>query len=275
MTKRLAIVFDFDDTLAHDSTSSFLEHMGIDVPLFWERSNQLIAKGWDPIPAYLHLMIDVSRHGETKKRITKEHLQNWGTKIKCRDGLSQFFNRVKKSVKSHDKNAHIEFFIISSGIGEIIRNFKYRKQFKDIWASDFAYNKTGEIAGVKNVVSFTDKTRFLFQIQKGIFGSKAMKNPFEVNKKIDDRDIYIPFDRMIFVGDGFTDVPCFSLVQKLKGVPIGVYDREAKKRWGRAWGLLTQQRVSQLVAADFKKGSGLDDAIELALQNILRTPEFS
>lgn len=98
MTKRLAIIFDFDDTLADDSTSSFLEHMGIDVQSFWERSNKLIAQGWDPIPAYMHLMIQVSRDSETKEKITKENLNNWGSKIHCRSELAQFFSSLSKKL---------------------------------------------------------------------------------------------------------------------------------------------------------------------------------
>jgi hypothetical protein len=36
----IAVVFDFDDTLAPDTTSSFLENMGIDVKEFWSRRGQ-------------------------------------------------------------------------------------------------------------------------------------------------------------------------------------------------------------------------------------------
>ena len=272
--KRLAIIFDFDDTLADESTSSFLDHIGVDVQDFWRQSDKQIAQGWDPILSYMDLMLRISRAREPGTRITRQQLARWGSQISCRPGLAQFFERAKKNATGYDSAVSIEFFIISSGIGEIIRGFRYRKNFRDIWASDFSYNNAGEICGVKNVVSFTDKTRFIFQIQKGIFGPESRKTPFKVNKKVDDKDCFVPFERMIFVGDGYTDVPCFSLIKKFKGIPIGVYDRQAKDRWGRAWGLLEEQRVSQMVAADFKKGSGLDDAIDLALRNILMTPAF-
>ena len=275
VSRRIAIIFDFDDTLAVDSTSSFLESVGVDVPDFWSKHRQKLALGWDPMPAYLEMMLTLSRSDATDFVITREKLISWGAQISCHRGLSKFFDRVRTYVEECDSEAIVEFFIISSGVGEIIRNFRYRKHFSDIWACDFSYNQTGEISAIKNVVSFTDKTRFLFQIQKGIIGVDARKNPFDVNKKVDLQKVYVPFSQMIFVGDGYTDIPCFSLLKKNGGIPIGVYDRDAKDRWGKAWGLMEEKRVSHMVAADFSVKSGLDDAIHLAIRQILSNDRFS
>jgi phosphoserine phosphatase len=273
--KRLALIFDFDDTLADDSTSSFLAQLGLDVQKFWRDHKRRLDLGWDPIPAYLDMMLEYSRGSEKKHRITQKKLADWGKKIKVRPGLEQFFSRVQKNVKDLDSRATVEFFIISSGIGEIISNFRFSKHFKEIWASDFAYDKDGAICGIKNVISFTDKTRFIFQIQKGLIGKMARTRPFEVNKKVSESEIHIPLDHMIFVGDGYTDVPCFSLLEKSKGLTVGVYDRDARDRWGKSWGLLSEKRVTQMVAADFKKHSGLDDAIQFNIEAILRRMRYS
>jgi len=267
--KRLAIIFDFDDTLADDSTSSFLESLGLDVQKFWVDHKSRLRQGWDPIPAYLDMMLEYSRAARKEDRITKEKLIEWGKQLKCHPGLGQFFERVKKNIQESDSKAEVKFFIISSGIGDVISHFRYQNKFSDIWASDFSYNREGEICGVKNVVSFTDKTRFVFQIQKGIIGKKFRNKPFEVNKKVSSEKLHVPLNNMIFVGDGYTDIPCFSLIEKAKGIAIGVYDREAKDRWGKSWGLLSERRVAHLVAADFRKQSGLDDAIQFAVRSIL------
>ena len=65
-------VFDFDDTLAPDTSSSFLESLGVDVKDFWTKSVQRrIDTGWDPVPAYLYEMIQISRSGEPQKLITR------------------------------------------------------------------------------------------------------------------------------------------------------------------------------------------------------------
>lgn len=267
--RRIALVFDFDDTLGPDSTSSFLAHIGIEPRLFWERHHTLVSDGWDPIPAYLQMMVLDSQKRPKSKRITRRKLQQFGMQLTSQPGLATFFRRMKKFVGSHDKSAEIYFFVISSGIGDIIRHFPYAQHFHHIWSSNFAFNKSGEIEGIKNVVSFTDKTRYLFQIQKGIFGSDADHDPFAVNRRVSSSEVFVPFSSMVMVGDGFTDVPCFSLLEKNGGWAIGVYERGAADRWGRAWGLLSEQRVQHMVAADFRARRGLDDALCLALGSIV------
>ncbi len=268
---RIALVFDFDDTLGPDSTSSFLSSIGVDTHRFWASHAEYLKEGWDPIPAYLQMMIAESEKRPKARRITQRKLNNFGSRLESQPGLKMFFSRMKKFVKQHAPAAELHFFIISSGIGDIVGHFPFASQFSHIWSSNFSFNRAGEIAGIKNVVSFTDKTRFLFQIQKGIFGAGSERDPFAVNRRVLPADVHIPFTHMIMVGDGFTDVPCFSLLEKNGGSAIGVYERHAADRWGRAWGLMNEQRVRNMVAADFRPRTGLDDAVMLALGRIIGT----
>ncbi|MBN8550048.1 MAG: haloacid dehalogenase-like hydrolase [Deltaproteobacteria bacterium] len=266
--KVIAVVFDFDDTLAHDSTSGFLDTLGIDVKDFWDRHKKLLSAEWDPIPAYLHMMVQESRRRPAKERITQSRLRAWGKKIEFHPGVGSIFERMRKQARAISAEIKLEFYVISSGIGEIIRNTSIAKQFTDIWASDFSYTSSGEIDALRNVVSFTDKTRFIFQISKGIVGAPARRDPFAVNRKVPNSELRVPLDQMIFVGDGYTDVPCFSLAQRNGGVAIGVYDRKSRERWGKAWGFIEDHRVQHLVAADYRKHSGLDDALSMAIDKI-------
>lgn len=268
MSDTIAVVFDFDDTLAPDSTSSFLESQGIDVPSFWKKEVQpLVDMGWDPIPAYLYKMIELAKGNHD---ISQEALATWGKKIKPFPGATRIFERVRKhAIATHDK-AIVEFYLISSGIGDILRNTKLAQYFEDIWSCDFHYGGNGRISFPRNVVSFTDKTRYLFQISKGITGADARKRPFDVNKKVDAPKLRVPFDQMIFVGDGLTDVPCFSLIRKSGGIAIGVFDKHEKQKWGRAWGFIEDGRVSNLVPADFSKGSALSLSLMMAVENMAR-----
>ena len=267
----IGIIFDFDETLSPDSTSSFLDTIGIDVPAFWKRHGKLLTEGWDPIPAYLQMMIEESQLLPAKQRITREKLAAFGRQLKPYPGVVQLFSRMRKQAAAVHPDIKVEFYIISSGIGDLIRATPLAKHFTDIWASDFSYGTRGEIHGLKNVVSFTDKTRFVFQISKGITGKKARTNPFLVNEKVPDPKLKkVPIDQLIVVGDGFTDVPCFSLVQKYGGVAIGVYDRDSRERWGKAWGFLESHRVTHIVAADYRKRSGLDDALSLGVDRIAK-----
>ncbi len=267
----VAVVFDFDETLAPDTTSSFLESIGIDVPEFWKQINELVKDGWDPVPAYLQMMLEESKRRKAGDRITKDKLRAWGLKIKTYPGVNSLFTRLRKLAAGIDSQIKIEFYVVSSGIGEILRATKISSQFTDIWAGDFSYNASGEIKHLKNVVSFTDKTRFLFQIAKGIIGPRSRSEPFAVNEKVPSEKMHVPFEQMIAVGDGYTDIPCFSLLQKNHGIAIGVYDRASRERWGKAWGFLENQRVTHIVAADYRKNSGLDDALSMAVERVCRS----
>jgi hypothetical protein len=265
---KIAIVFDFDDTLAPDSTSSFLEHMGVDVQEFWKKKVQpLLEEDWDPIPAYLYMMIEESRSGNISP-ITKEALTKYGDKVKFHKGVNTIFNKLTTYVQKNYPDIDLEFYLISSGIGDLLKHTKIAKNFTDIWASDFAYDFKGQIKFPKKIVSFTDKTRYLFHISKGLVGKKYRGKPFEVNKKVDPDKLRIKMDRMIFVGDGYTDIPCFSMVRKNGGLAFGVYDKEDKDKWGRAWGFVEDGRVNNLHSADFGNNSDLTTSLLMAIKAI-------
>jgi len=269
---RIALIFDFDDTLAPDSTSSFLESIGIDTKDFWgKKVKTLLDEDWDPIPAYLYKMIEASKEG---KSITKEKLKAFGKRINFNEGVKRFFPYIKSTFEKKYPDISIEYYMISSGVGEIIRHTEIAKHFTQIWASDFEYDHKGEILFPKKIVSFTDKTRYIFHVSKGIIGEKSMANPFEVNKKVAEEKLRIPFANMIFTGDGYTDIPCFSMIKRNGGIAFGVYDREHHDKFGRAWGFIEEGRVTNLHSANYKKGSDLCNSIEMGLESICRKIEL-
>jgi hypothetical protein len=86
----------------------------------------------------------------------------------------------------------------------------------------------GPLKYIQRCITFTEKTRYLFEINKGIDPGESKINPYLVNKHLPENERRIPFSNMIYVGDGITDIPCFTLVQKSKGLAFGVFD--PKKR---------------------------------------------
>lgn len=274
MQTTIAIIFDFDDTLAPDSTSSFLHHLGINVNNFWKNEvSPLIEEGWDPIPAYLFKILELSKNADSPL-ITKNKLINWGAHIEFYQGVDSIFERLRNHAKNINPRIKLEFYLISSGIGEILRNTKIAENFKEIWACDFSYNQKGEIMFPKKIVSFTDKTRYIFHISKGIVGKEFIGKPFEVNRKDAPGKQRIPLDRMIFIGDGYTDVPCFSLVRKAGGTPIAVCDQDDQKKWGRAWGFLEDKRVFHWAVADYSEKSTLSASLLMSLESAIRKIEL-
>lgn len=267
MQNIIAIIFDFDDTLAPDSTSAFLQSIGVDVTRFWqEEVNPMLIDGWDPVPAYLYRMLELSRSGKTA--ITKQLLLEWGARTALYRGAKTLFPSLLKYSKTKYPEIQLEFYLISSGIGEILRANDIARHFRDIWACEFEYGSAGEIVFPRRIVSFTDKTRYLFHVSKGIVGPEFAGKPFEVNRKVPAEKLRVPMNQMIFVGDGHTDVPCFSLVRDSGGVAFGVYDPERQDRWGRAWGFIEDNRVSNLVPADYGKKSALVNSLKMAIGSI-------
>ncbi len=270
MAEIIGVVFDFDDTLAPDTTSAFLAHWGVDPASFWAKTvNPLLEEGWDPIPAYLYKMIELSKQHPPSERITYDSLKNFGRKVSFQPGATAIFDKLTAAAREAHPDVTLEFYVVSSGIRSIVANTRISKKFRRIWASDFhCHPETGEIEFPRNVVSFTDKTRFLFQISKGFVGPEYDSKPFEVNRRVSRESLRIPFNRMVYVGDGYTDVPCFAMMRKSGGVAIGVYDPGHREKWRRAWGFVEDDRVSNLVPADYSKNSALEHSLTMAIDRI-------
>ena len=271
--KKIAIIFDFDETLVEESTTTFLENLGINTNWFWKESVQkLLDADWDPIPAYMYKMIEFSLNNNSA--ITKQSFVDFAKTIKYKPGVKKFFSSIKKKINEIDNSFEIQFYIISSGIGEIIRNTEIAKEFNDIWASDFAYNpKNNEIVFPKRVLSFTDKTRYIFQISKGFTGKKYRGKPYIVNTKIENKDYAVPIKNMIYIGDGMTDIPCFSLLKSYNGTPIAVYDAQNTQALGKAWSFIKDERVSNLHSANFNENSDLYNSILMAVNEIINSED--
>lgn len=269
MSDVIALIFDFDDTLAPDSTSGFLTDIGVDVQQFWHQDVDplLFEQDWDPVPAYLHQMISLSKSG-SHGAITQERLADWGRRLPLHEGVPTLFERLRSHVRQNHPQVQLEFYLISSGIGDVVRHTPIAHEFTDIWASEFMYDESGGIHFPRRIVSFTDKTRYLFHIQKGIIGAASRNKPFEVNRKVPEDKLRIPFEQMVFVGDGYTDIPCFSLIRRSGGVAFGVWDPRHKNKRSRAWGFIQEGRVSNLNQARYNEEAELYQWLEEAVESI-------
>ena len=268
MHETIAVIFDYDDTLAPDTTSGFLSKHGINAEGFWLNTvNPLYGDDWDPVPAYLYKLIEFARDGRIP--LKKNELEKWGTESPLHEGVDTIFSRLRAVVEEANPKATLEFYVISSGIGDVLRNSTIASDFKDIWASELHYDSGGTAIFPRKVISFTDKTRYLFHIQKGLIGKPARGKPLDVNEKFSFEDLRIPFSNMIFVGDGMTDVPCFSLITKENGLAVAVYDKEHHaNKWARAYKFIAEKRVSTLYSANYSPGSDLSNFLAMAVGNL-------
>jgi 2-hydroxy-3-keto-5-methylthiopentenyl-1-phosphate phosphatase len=271
----IAIICDFDDTLGEDTTNLFLkEYFGLaeeEIYDFWNKDvKKLVTKGWDPPLAYIDLIL--ARLKKNKQRIANQDLRDLGSKVRLFPGVLDLFERLRSFVNTRkeflEAYVQIEFYVITAGFEEIIRGTAIAREMRDIFGCTFDERKGNLVA--KSIVTFTEKTKFLYAINKGISGTELRRNPYRVNdvKSRDQRRI--PFPNMIYLGDGPTDIPCFSTIQQYGGKTIGVlkYEKKAGKlvvdKW-RAWAIAKGERAT-LGPYLPEYGEGTDLYLNLKLQ---------
>lgn len=268
VNKTIALVFDFDDTLADDSTSAFVESLGISASNeFWpKRVQPLLRDGWDPMPAQFYALVSESKRRDGHDKITRERLAKFGRELPLYKNVENAFDRLIEVARQANSDVTLEFYLLSSGIGEIIRNTAIAPRFKWMRACEFHYGSRGEIDFPRLFVSHTEKTRFLHRISLGCLEDDGEAKFYSLMRARDD-DRRVPFRQFIYVGDGFTDVPCFSLVTKGGGVAIGVYKESTREKWGEYAGFNEDSRVHNLANADYSNGSELLESLELAVES--------
>lgn len=221
----VAIVFDFDETLGPDTISFVLQKQSISPVLFWKKVNRMVTDGWDPPLAYMHLLFNSSKEG--KLDLSKQLLQRMGEKLPLFPGLPAALKELKdyvsKNASLKKSRVTLETYIISGGLEEVIRATKLPPFIDGIFGCTFAYNHgSPQPTGIKSAISFTEKTRFLHGIRKGIDPLTLRTDPYRVNDAIQPHMQRVPFSRMIYIGDGPSDIPCLSPVVSGGGIGIGV-----------------------------------------------------
>ncbi len=266
----IAIVFDFDETLGPDTISLLLKEQNISPSAFWKEINQMVESGWDPPLAYMHLLLKLSK--EKKLDISKQFLKRLGKKLPLFPGLPLALKELKQFVlhnsslnKSH---AILEIYILSGGLEEIIKNTKLAPFVNGIFGCKFAYDKkSSQPTGIQSAISFTEKTRFLHGIRKGIDSLTLRTDPYRINDVIGFQMQRIPFSRMIYIGDGPSDIPCLSPVVKEGGIGIGVSAPFGTFKKG--YELARGKRITVgPYTANYKKGSDMRKILEEAILRI-------
>ena len=178
----IAIVADCDDTLAPDTTGQLLTLCGIDPEDFFRNGcDPLIKEGWDPTLAYMRKMVELAEGEGPLSELSRQKLQDLAGQLNFFPGVPECFERVKQETEQDPSfraaGIRVESYVISGGIGELLRASPLKDTTHHIWGCDFAYDSRGVIAFPKSVISFTDKTRFLYMINKGIVGPSFEGQP--------------------------------------------------------------------------------------------------
>ena len=259
MAKRLktALIYDFDGTLARGNMQevSFIPSIGMTPKQFWDSVFPQTQKAdGDGILMYMQMMLQAAR--DTGQPVTRQALRDHGQDVALFEGLRDMSWFERMDAFGDQFGLEIEHYIISAGLTEMIEGCPIAKAFKHVYASKYVYDDNDVAIWPAVGVNYTTKTQYLFRINKGVFNHWDDER---INRFIPDDERPIPFERMIFLGDGDTDVPTMKMMHTKGGFSIAVYDPENTPRdTNKIHRLISEDRVNFVAAADYREGSPVD-----------------
>ena len=261
----IALVYDFDGTLSPQPMQEYtvLPKIGAEPKKFWARVDREARETEsDKMLVYMRHIIEALEVGRID--VKRDDFAAMAHRIRYFPGVTTWFGRIDRYVRRKGAGkVNVQHYLISAGQKEILEGVSIRKHFKRIYASEYHFNHHGVATFPKLLVTDTMKTQFLFRINKGREGIGE-----SINEHMPESERPIPFQNMIYVGDGMTDVPSMALTQKSGGHTVAVYQPGGKGR-EVCVKLLHAGRADFIAAADYRAGSKLTARVQLLLDAII------
>lgn len=266
MSNIIAVVWDFDKTLVNGYMQDpIFEEYKVDSSKFWSEVNDLPKKYLDeqgvrvnPDTIYLNTFINYTRSGRFKG-LNNAKLMEFGKQLNFYEGVPEIFEKTQQLIENNpmykEYDIKVEHYIVSTGMAQIIRGSSVMPFVKNIWGCELieTEDEKGEkvIGEIGYTIDNTSKTRALFEINKGVGERKGV----EVNTKIPEINRRVHFENMIYIADGPSDVPAFSLVNKNGGATFAIYPKENKKAFKQVEQLRMDGRINMYAEADYSEGT--------------------
>jgi hypothetical protein len=270
----VALILDFDKTLlpGYMQEPLFARYDG---PTFWAEVNALPAfyrrRGQGPVSEDTIYLSHILTYVKTGKfaGLNNEVLRQLGGTLEFYPGLLELLPRLKSTIAERPRFAKhdttVEHYVVSTGLRQMILGSGVAPHVDDIWACEFLeltakpgfLDDQGDsadtdrvIQGIAYSIDNTTKTRAIFEINKGV-----NKHPeISVNDKVASENRRVPIENMIYVADGPSDVPVFSIINQYGGRTFAVYNPANEKEFRQVVGLQEQNRVQGLGPADYSAG---------------------
>jgi len=266
MKNVIAIIWDFDKTLINGYMQDpIFRHYGVDASEFWHEVEQMPAKyakqgvrvNRDTI--YLNLFIREARKGGKFEGLNNEILRSFGREQPFFEGIPELFEKTKNMLAddplAREYNIEVEHYIVSTGFAEVIRGTELMKYVTSIWGCELIEDQDADgkrfISEIGYTIDNTTKTRALFEINKGVNIDPAIN----VNTRMDDEQRRIDFHNMIYIADGPSDVPAFSLTKEKGGSTFAIYPKGNEQAFVQANQLCKDGRIDMFAEADYREGS--------------------
>ena len=265
MANIIAIIWDFDKTLVDGYMQDpIFEEYGVQSKDFWDEVNELPEKylreqeievNRDTI--YLNHFLKYVREGKFSG-LSNEKLREFGKKLKFYPGVPEIFAATKKVVEDNEVyrefDIRVEHYIVSTGMAQIIKGSSVMEYVERVWGCELIEdeNEAGEmvISEIGYTIDNTSKTRALFEINKGVHKHEGV----EVNTKIPEENRRVHFINMVYVADGPSDIPAFSVVNKNSGATFAIYPQGDMKAMAQVEEMRKAGRVNMFAEADYSEG---------------------
>lgn len=258
----VAICYDFDKTLSPKNMQEFdfLKELNLSASDFFGGQEDVIQK-YKADKMLINMYATIYEAKKQGINIDKNKLKKYGSSIELYKGVDTWFDRINKY--GQEMGVKVEHFIVSSGIKEMIEGTPIAKYFKKIYACSYVYNDNGEPIWPAMSVNYTNKTQFLYRINKGCLD----ETDGSINDMLDHENRLVPFENMIYIGDSDTDIPCMRLVMKSGGKAIGVYKKENKQHKKYLKDLLLNNKINYIACADYSKGEMLETIVKAIIKS--------
>lgn len=262
MSDVIATIWDFDKTLISTYMQDPLfKEFGVDGAAFWKECKNLPNKyrsqglSVSEETFYLNMILRYVRNG-TFKGLSNKKLKGYGAKQEFYPGAVELLRDIKALTDDpayKEFGIHFENYVVSTGLKKVIEGSQVAAYVEKIWGCEFLENSEGVIDEIGYSIDNTTKTRALFEINKGVGIGLNKDSQIDVNTKIPESERRIQFVNMVYVADGPSDIPAFSVINQKGGATFAVYppgnivamkDVEDMRRNGR---------VQMYAEADYRK----------------------
>lgn len=270
----IAFVWDFDRTLIPSNMQDpiFAEY-GVDPEAFWaevdglvdhyQREGVIVQKD----TVYLGHLLTYVREG-IFDGLSNEKLHELGAELEPVPGMPEFMQAVRDHVAEIPDFAAegivVEHYVVSTGLRAMIEGSPFADMVDGIWANTFieqvaepgyldrlpVVHPPGPITQVGYSIDNTSKTRALFDINKGV----NVNPEIDVNARMSEDQRRVPMKNMVYIADGPSDVPAFSILNAAGGRTLGVYTLEPMNNHAKVKRLQEQGRIQGMAEADYRPG---------------------
>lgn len=263
MKNIIAVIWDFDKTLVNGYMQDpIFEDYKVDSSDFWKEVNALPEKylkeqgvkvNRDLI--YLNQFINDAKPGGRFAGLNNQKLLEYGQRLNFYEGVPEIFEKTKhlldEDALCKEYNIRVEHFIVSTGFAQVIKGSVLNEYVSGIWGCELIENRENKeapyISEIAYTIDNTSKTKAIFEINKGTHDDETV----DVNVKMNEDQRRVDFKNMIYIADGPSDVPAFSVVKGRGGSTFAIYPHGKQEAFEQVEKLREDGRIDMFAEADY------------------------